>query len=140
MQTTPTPTAYLNSIPEPQRSELKTLHALIRKHAPKHKPYMQECGANPILGYGKHKYETKSGCSGEWFLMGLANRKNYLAFYTVASDGKKYLAEEYTKKLPKANIGKSCIRFKKLEDINLKVIEEIIKESVKRGIPDWLNM
>ncbi|QQS44216.1 DUF1801 domain-containing protein [Candidatus Roizmanbacteria bacterium] len=41
----------------------------------------------------------------------------------------KYLAEEYKAKLPKANIGKSCIRFRKIEDIDLAVLEELIQKA-----------
>jgi hypothetical protein len=47
------------------------------------------------------------------------------------SDGKQYLAEKFKKELPKASIGRSCIRFKKLDDIDLKVIQQILKEAGK---------
>jgi hypothetical protein len=47
-------------------------------------------------------------------------------------DGK-YLAESYGKKFgPKVSTGKSCIRFKKIEDIDLNVLEEAIKEGAKK--------
>jgi hypothetical protein len=46
-----------------------------------------------------------------------------------ATDGKTYLAEGYKKKLPKTSIGRSCIRFKKLEDVDVQTIAEILKEA-----------
>jgi hypothetical protein len=41
----------------------------------------------------------------------------------------KFLAEMYRKKLPKANVGVGCIRFKKLEDIDLKVMKQMVREA-----------
>jgi hypothetical protein len=44
-------------------------------------------------------------------------------------NGEQYLAERYKSELPKASIGKSCIRFKKTADIDLEILKEIIKKS-----------
>lgn len=127
-----TRTEYIASIPEPRKSEIKKLDALIKKTVPKMKPFF----LYNMLAYGPFHYRSKSGREGEWAYLALASQKNYISLYVCISDGKKYLAETYKKELPKANIGKSCIRFKRLEDVDLKVIVKILKEAerlVKSG-------
>lgn len=113
---------YLEMIPEPRKSEMMSLHKLIRKLAPALEVKMY--GA--IVGYGTYHYKGKSGREGDWFPIGLASQKNYISLYICATDGKQYLAESYKSKLPKADIGRSCVRFKKLSDVDMKVIEELI--------------
>lgn len=120
-------TDYLASLPEPRKSDIKKLDLLIRKTVPKMKPFF----LTNSLAYGPMHYKTKSGREGEWAYFLLANQKNYISFYVCVVDGEQYLAEKYKKELPKTSIGKSCIRFKKLEDVDLKVIEKILKEADK---------
>jgi hypothetical protein len=47
----------------------------------------------------------------------------------MGGDGERYVAEKYRAELPKADIGKSCIRFRKFEHIDFEVLEKILKES-----------
>lgn len=121
-----TPKEYINSLEEPRKTQLKKLDALIRKTVPSLKPFMQ----SGMAGYGKFHYKSKSGREGDWAIIALSSRAQYISLYICASDGKQYLPETYKKKLPKANIGKSCIRFKKIEDIDLDIIAEMLKEAV----------
>lgn len=130
-----TPKEYLSSLDEPRKSELKVLDALIRKAAPTLKPEM----VAGFLGYGKMHYKTKSGREGDWFTIGLASQKNYISLYFCVVDGKTYLAEKYKKQLPKASIGRSCVRFKKLEHIDLAVIKEMIQKSEKIGMMSMIS-
>ncbi len=120
-----TPQAYINSLDEPRGSQIAQLHALIRKYAPSLTPYMY----GNIIGYGKEPYKTKSGLEGDWFILGLASQKSYISVYSCTTKDGHYLAESYKNQLPNANIGKSCIRFKKIEDIDLTVLEKLIKEA-----------
>lgn len=124
-----TPREYLASLGESRKSELKTLDELIRKTAPSLKPEM----ISGFLGYGKYHYRSKSGREGEWFTIGMASQKNYISLYFCVVDGTTYLAEKYKKQLPKASIGRSCVRFKKLEHIDLKIIKEMIQKAEKLG-------
>jgi hypothetical protein len=64
-------------------------------------------------------------------LMALASQKNYISVYVCIMDGESYIAESYKSKLPKASIGKSCIRFKKIADIDLDILKEIVQTSSK---------
>jgi len=58
----------------------------------------------------------------------LASQKQYISLYVncTVGEGERYLAEEYRERLPRANIGKSCIRFKRPADIDLEVLRELL--------------
>ena len=127
-----TPEQYIDRLEEPRRDEVRRLHELIRKAAPKLKPYME----SGMIGYGRYHYRSSSGREGEWCLLGLASRKRYISFYVVAEDGKGgYLAESYRDRLPKADIGRSCVRFKRLEDLDEKVLRAMIRAAAKHPLP-----
>lgn len=119
------PEEYIQQIDEPRKSEIKMLHDLICQWVPKLKPFM----ISGMIGYGKYFYKTKSGRAGDWCTVALASQKNYISVYVCAVDGERYIAENYKTKLPKASIGKSCIRFKKTADIDLDVLKEVIKKA-----------
>jgi len=121
-----TPKEYFDMLGEPRKGELKTLDALIRKTAPSLKPFMQ----SGMVAYGKlHYVSPRSGKGVDWAVVLLSSRVQYISLYVCAIDGEKYLAEGFEKELPKASIGKSCIRFKKLEDVDQKVLATIVKKA-----------
>lgn len=126
------PHEYIAKLEEPRRSEIEQLHQLIRKSAPTLEPTM----AYGMIGYGEYHYKYASGREGDGVLVALASQKNYISLYvTCAKDGQ-YLAESYKLKLPNASIGKSCIRFRKLSDIDQNVLKELLKEAEKIGAPN----
>lgn len=124
-----TPKEYIEAIDEPRRSEIQLLYDFIRKTVPTLTPYI-EVG---MLGFGKYHYKYPSGREGDWALVGLASQKQYISLYVCATIDGQYIAEKYKDKLPKASIGKSCIRIKHAADIDQKVLEAILREAVKAG-------
>lgn len=120
-----TPTDYINELDEPRRSEIKHLHDVICKAVPDFKPSM----VSGMIGYGSYHYKSASGREGDWPIIALSSRKNYISLYVCAGDGKRYMAEIYHNRLPKTNIGKSCIRFKHLSDVDLDVITEMLQRA-----------
>jgi hypothetical protein len=80
-----------------------------------------------IVGYGRYHYRYESGRAGDWFLTGFSPRKQSLTLYIMAGftryDG--FLAQ-----LGKYKTGKSCLYIKRLEDVDLDVLESLIRESV----------
>lgn len=124
-----TPEEYIAAIPEPRRQEVEKIHELIKKIVPTLKPHI----LSGMIGYGSYHFRYASGKEGDWSLILLASQKNYISIYICSIENGQYLAENYKEKLPKASIGKSCIRFKKLEDIDLSVLTEIIKKAEKVG-------
>lgn len=122
-----TPTQYIAEVDESRRPDVRRLHRIIREEAPHLKPTM-EFG---ILGYGRFHYEYASGREGDWMRIGVANNKRYISLYCCAADDRGYVAERYRKKLPKASIGKSCVRFKRLADLDERALRALIRETAK---------
>jgi hypothetical protein len=52
----------------------------------------------------------------------------------MAADARGSLVEAYADRLPKADIGRSCVRFKRLEDVDVGVLEELIRKG-SRMVP-----
>ena len=76
-----------------------------------------------VIGYGKYHYKQKSS-EGDWFISGFAPRASTIAIYIMGkTDG--------TEKLGKYKMSGSCIHIKKLADINLEVLEDLIEQGVK---------
>jgi hypothetical protein len=80
-----------------------------------------------IVGFGSYQYKYASGREGDWFLAGFSPRKQNLTLY-IMSGFSRY--DELLAKLGKHKTGKSCLHINKLEDVNLDVLEEMIRKSV----------
>ena len=110
------------------------VHAAIRKAVPKLTPeIMTGMGSSPVIGYGKYHYKSASGREGDWFLIGLTAGKNYYSLHICAGDKDGYLVEQNAAKLGKVKTGRSCINFKKLEDLKLDAAMALVKQAVKSG-------
>ena len=115
---------FLGSVPdEKRRQDCFTVLELMKKVSGQ-EPKMW--GAN-IIGFGNYKYKYASGREGEWFITGFSPRKQNLTLY-IMSGFTRY--NEFLAKLGKHKTGKSCLHINKLEDVNLSVLEEMIKNSV----------
>ena len=83
-----------------------------------------------MLAYGRYHYRYKTGREGDWQTIGLASRKNYISLYINAfGDGGAYLAESYRDRLPRADIGKSCVRIKRLSDVDEAALTDLIRRA-----------
>jgi hypothetical protein len=121
-------TGYLDSVP-PERQELiRFLHGFIQKAAPGLKPHF----AYNMLGYGSFPYKNTRNETLSWPVISLANQKQYVSIYVCSIVDGKYLAEAYKQELGKVSVGKSCIRLKKVEDINLSALKKVIQMAAKR--------
>ncbi len=120
--------SYLASVP-PERQELiRFLHGFIRKTAPKLKAHF----AYNMLGYGSFPYKNYKNDTLSWPVVALANQKQYVSIYVCSIVDGKYVAEAHKRELGKVSVGKSCIRFKKLEDVNLPALAKVIRIAAKR--------
>ncbi len=121
---------YIAMLNEERREIIEVLDKLIKDTV----PYMERWFAYNMLGYGKFKYIDYKKQENEWPIIALASQKNYVSLYVCAihpEHGDKYIAEVYEKDLGKVSVGKSCIRFKKLEDLNIDVVKEVLKAAAK---------
>lgn len=82
-----------------------------------------------IIGFGDYHYKYASGREGDWFLVGFSPRKTSLTLYIMAGF-KEY--ENLLKKLGKYKTSVSCLYINKLEDIDMKVLKELITKSVQK--------
>lgn len=123
-----TPEEYISSLEEPRKSEIQTLHDLIRETVPQFEPHIR----SGMIGYGTFHYKTRS-CEGDWFRVGLASNKASISVYACSVNAEGYVAQKYRARLPKASIGQSCIRVKKLADLDLDVLRELLRESATLG-------
>jgi hypothetical protein len=119
-----TPQAYLDALEGPRRADIEALHGLILRTAPELEPHVQ----SGMLAYGRYHYRYASGREGDWMVVALASQKRYISLYACMSDDRGYVAERYADALPKASIGKSCIRFTRLADVDLATLETVVRE------------
>ncbi len=126
--------AYIAAQPEPKREDLRALHALILHISPKCKLWFldgrNEDGkvvSNPNIGYGNQTLKYAGGKTKEFYQIGLSANTTGLSVYIFGIEDKKYLAQTYGKTLGKAAITGYCIKFKTLKDINMDVLEAVIR-------------
>lgn len=80
-----------------------------------------------IIGFGDYRYKYESGRENDWFITGFSPRKQNITLY--ASCGFGYDAA-LLKKLGKHKVSGSCLHISKLEDVDKKVLQEIISSNV----------
>jgi hypothetical protein len=133
-KTLPTLDEFLAALPADRRDTMTTLHKAIRKAVPRLAPAMMSAmGPSPIIGYGTYRYKSASGREGDWFLIGLSAGKNGYSLHICAGDKDGYLVERNAAKLGQVKTGRSCINFKKLEDLKLGVAMGLVKQAAKSG-------
>ena len=124
-----TPDDYIDALEEPRRSEIRELHDLIRETLPDLEAHVE----SGMLGYGPFHYRYASGREGDASLLSLSSRKNHISLYVLCTTERGYLAEQYAERLPKASIGKSCVRFKRPADVDRDALRELIAEAGRIG-------
>lgn len=118
---------YFKKVGE-RETELRELDALIQKSAPHLEPILHGGMTGKWLAYGMQPYQTRSMKEpSEWPVVALAAQKNYISLYVMAAEDGEYVAEKYADELGKVNVGKSCIRFKKSEDLDKDAIQRLLK-------------
>ncbi len=114
---------FLKTIPDAsRRKECSTMLALMKQVT---KSELKMWGSS-MVGFGSYHYKYESGREGDWFLAGFSPRKQNLTLYVMA--GFENYAE-LLKKLGKHKTGKSCLYVKRLEDIDMKVLKELLTKS-----------
>lgn len=118
---------FLDSVePEQKRADAKTIDKLMRKVSGE-KPKMW---GSAIVGYGTYHYTYASGREGDWMKIAFSPRKQNLTLYLMPGyqfDSMK----ELLSKLGKHKLGKGCLYINKLADVDLDVLEKLMRESLK---------
>ncbi len=118
---------YIDALPDERRAQIKFLDSFIRKAVPKLTPRF----VYNMPGYGVFKYTNYKKEVIDWPVIALASQKNYISVYVCSVADGRYIAEAHKAKLGKVSVGKSCIRFSKVENVNLKELSKLLKLAAK---------
>lgn len=137
------PKEYIDSLPEDRKKAISDLRKVILKNLPK--GFVEEMNYG-MLGYvvPHSLYPNGYHCNPQLPLpfMGLASQKNFIAFYHMGVYGDKKLLDWFVSEYPKhcktkLDMGKSCIRFKKINEIPLTLIGQLVS---KVSAKDWITI
>jgi len=138
-----TPEEYIHQLPRERQVAIEQLRAVIKKNLPKG---FEECINYNMIGYVvPHTiYPTGYHCNPKLPLpfINIASQKNNIAVYHLGIYAQKKLlnwfVEEYAKHTKiKLDMGKSCIRFKKMEAIPFELIGELCQ---KMSVNEWVKI
>lgn len=118
--------AFINSIEDPiKKDDCFVLIPILEKIS----GFKAKMWGTKIIGFGSYVYKTKAGKEGEWFLIGFSPTKANVSLHLMFG-----LEDEpdLLSKLGKFKIGKGCLYIKKLSDINMNVLEELMKKTFIR--------
>jgi uncharacterized protein YdhG (YjbR/CyaY superfamily) len=118
---------YMSMLPQERKNILATLDRIIRTEAPELKDFY----AYNMPGYGKFSYTNYKKEEIKWPVISMASQKNYVSVYVCAVIDGEYVAEKFKDKLGSVDVGKSCIRFKNLEDLNIETFKKVVKLAAK---------
>lgn len=104
---------YLNKLPEDRKKIIEDVRKLIKMTHPEIEETMH--------------YKMPTYILNDEILCALASQKQYMALYIMPHD----LLKDFREELEKYDCGKSCIRFKKLEDEDLELFERILQYTGK---------
>ncbi len=109
---------------ETKRDDCRELLKLIGKITGE-KPKMW---GDSIVGFGDYHYKYKTGREGDWFLSGFSPRKQSMTIYMMGGyEG----SEDLLPKLGKHKTSVGCLYVNKLADIDLQILEKLVKNSIK---------
>ena len=137
------PEEYISKVPEDRKEAMSKLRQTILKNLSKG---FEECMSYNMIGYcvPHSVYPDGYHCDPKQPLpfMAIASQKNFIAVYHMGMYAKKELLDWFTKEYPKhcktkLDMGKSCIRFKKVEDIPYKLIAGLTK---KMSSAEWIKI
>jgi len=112
---------FIASVENPtRRSDAETLDALFREVT----GWEPRMWGPSIIGYGRYAYTYDSGRSGEFLATGFSPRKANLSLYIMPGYAD---FQSVLDRLGKYKTGKACLYINKLADVDIAVVEEIIR-------------
>lgn len=116
---------FLNNIKDEKKRKDTFKILMMMKQITKEEPKMW---GPSIVGFGSYHYKYESGREGDMCITGFSPRKQALTIYIMPGFERYKILMD---KLGKYKTGKSCLYINKIEDVDLKVLKELISESVK---------
>ena len=134
---------YINSQPEPKRSDMQELHRILLEVMPACKLWFldrkdndNKTVSNPNIGYGLYTIKYADGKTREFYQIGMSANTTGISIYILGIKDKKYLAQAYGEKLGKASVTGYCIKFKALKDIKIDILKEAVRYGVKASLQE----
>jgi uncharacterized protein YdhG (YjbR/CyaY superfamily) len=138
-----TPEQYLSELPEDRKEAMLKLRNAIKENLPQ--------GFEEVISYGMLGYVVPHSIYPSGYLcdpklplpfINLASQKNFIALYHMGIYANKNLESWFVSEYPKhvkskLDMGKSCIRFKKMDDIPFDFIGEL---AAKVSVEDWISI
>lgn len=116
------PRAFVGRIDDPQRRDDALRLMKVLQEATGSEPKMW---GSAIVGFGDYKYKSGKDVN-DWFLTGFAARKAQLTVYLMSGYAP---YADIMEKLGKHKTGGSCLYIKKLDDIDTKVLTDLVRKS-----------
>lgn len=129
---------YITCLPAPKQQDMVTLHELTsRISAGKRlwffdgKDANDKTVSNPTIGYGLYTIRYANGSTREFFRVGLSANSTGISVHIMGIKDKTFLQQTYGKDLGKATVTGYCIKFRKLQDINIDVLEAAMRYALE---------
>ncbi len=117
---------FLNAVPDERRRQDCFAILEMMKKATAAEPKMW---GDSIVGFGLTRYKYASGREGDWLTIGFSPRKQNLTLYLMLGFGG---FDDLLSRLGKFKTGKGCLYIKKLDDVDISVLQTLIEKSVVR--------
>lgn len=120
---------YIAAIKDPQRREdcQQILDMMSELSGWEPKLWGNTLGS-AIVGFGEYHYKYESGREGDFMRLGFANRSQSISVYIMP--GYESMGDQLAR-LGKHKIGKSCLYIKRLSDIDVDVLKEIVRKDIE---------
>jgi Domain of unknown function (DU1801) len=129
---------YIDSQPEPKRNDMQAVHLLMLQVLPEGQLWYLDgkddkgkIVSNPNIGYGTQTIKYVDGTTKAFYQIGMCANTTGISIYIIGIKDKTYLAQKYGKTLGKASVSGYCIKFKRLKDINMDVLESAIRYGIE---------
>lgn len=129
---------YISCQLEPKRSDMRALHRVILQLMPGCKLWFldgknsdNKTVSNPNIGYGLRTIKYADGKARDFYQIGMSANTTGISIYILGIKDKKYLSQMYGKKLGKANVSGYCVKFKRMEDINVDILELMLRDGIE---------
>lgn len=141
--TAKTPAEYVDSLPDERKIVIENIRKTVLDNLPN--------GFEETMGYGMLGYVVPHSIYPSGYhcdpktplpFMGMASQKNFIAFYHMGIYADETLLNWFVAEYPKhcktkLDMGKSCIRFKKMNDIPYELIGQLV---TKMSVQDWISL
>jgi len=130
---------YIDDQPEPKRADMDALHQRILRTLPRCRLWFLDgkddkgkIVSNPNIGYGLQTIQYADGKTKEFYQIGISANTTGISVYIMGIKDKDYLPNTYGKTIGKASVTGYCIKFKKLKDIHIDILEAAIRDGVEQ--------